>query len=381
VIVIGLMSGTSADGVDAAAVAWPAGAPARALRLLAHVQRPFDDALRAEVLACCEPATGSVDRLTRLHGDLGEAFAAAALAVMAAAGLEPEDVDLIGCHGQTVHHLPPLPGRPGATLQLGAPAVIAERTGVTVVSDFRWRDLAAGGHGAPLVPAFDLAFFRAGDERRAVQNIGGIGNVTWVGPGEAIAFDTGPGNVLLDAAAALVSGGRLRCDVDGRLARAGREHAAALAELLQHPFLRQPPPRSTGRETFGPAMVAAVRERWRLADADLLATLTAFTAESIAAAYRAYLPGVDRCIVGGGGRRNPALMARLQQALGPEVPVEPCERHGLDGDAKEAIAFAWLARESWLGRAGNVPRATGASRPVVLGSFTPGRRWPPAGEP
>jgi anhydro-N-acetylmuramic acid kinase len=376
-IAVGLMSGTSADGIDAAAVDLPDDGGAVGLRLLAHVHRPYGDALRAEVLACCTPEGGRVDRLTRLHGDLGEAFAAAALAAMAAAGLTSAEVDLIGSHGQTVHHLPPVPGRCGATLQLGAPAVIAERTGVTVVSDFRWRDLAAGGHGAPLVPAFDLAFFRHPRERRALLNVGGMANVTWVGPaGEASGFDTGPGNVLLDAAAALVSGGRLRCDADGRLARAGRVHAAALAELMAHPFLRAAPPRSTGRETFGPPLVADLRVRWGLDGADLLATLTEFTAASIAGAVRAHLPPVDRCIVGGGGRRNPALMAALAAHLAP-VPVEPCERHGLDGDAKEAVAFAYLARLAWAGRPGNVMAATGAARPVILGSFTPGRRWPP----
>ena len=370
------MSGTSADGIDAAVVDLPDGAGAVGLRLLAHVHRPYPDSLRDEVLACCAPEGGRVDRLTRLHGVLGEAFAEAALTAIGAADLRPEDVSLIGSHGQTVHHLPPQPGQPGATLQLGAPAVIAERTGVTVVADFRWRDLAAGGHGAPLVPVFDLAYFRDPRERRALLNIGGIANVTWVGPaGDAAAFDTGPGNVLLDAVASLVSGGRLRCDVDGALARAGQVDAGVLAELMDHPFLRAAPPRSTGRETFGPPLVADLRRRRGLSDADLLATVTAYTAESIAASFRTWLPPVDRCIVGGGGRKNPALMAALAAALRP-VPLDPCEAHALDGDAKEAIAFAYLAQLSWTGRAGNVPAATGASHPVVLGSFTPGRGWP-----
>lgn len=462
-IAVGLMSGTSADGVDAAAVDLPDDGGARGLRLLAHVHRPYDDTLRAAVLDSCTPAGGRVDRLTRLHGLLGEAFAEAALAAVAAAGLAAADVAVIGSHGQTVHHLPPSGDRAGATLQLGAPAVIAERTGVTVVADFRWRDIAAGGHGAPLVAAFDLAYFGGAGERRALLNLGGIANVTWVGPGGASAptgcasgtappglatvsasatgsdapaaspgftpdsatrtrirrpsdeepavspgfapdsatgflatsspgfppasatglpanpsspglapaFDTGPGNALLDAAAALVSGGQLRCDVDGALAARGHEDAGALAELLAHPFLRQRPPRSTGRELWSPSLAAGVRDRWGLGDADLLATLTAFTAESVAAALRGFLPPVDRCIVGGGGRRNPVLMARLRQALAP-VPVDLSEEHGLDGGAKEAIAFAWLAQQTLLGRPGNVPAATGARRAVVLGSVTAG---------
>ncbi len=370
-IAIGLMSGTSADGVDAAAVELPDDGRAVGLRLLAHVHQPYSDALRAEVLACCTPEQGSVDRLTRLHSDVGEALADAVLAVMAAARVGPAEVALVGSHGQTVHHIPPVPGRSGATLQLGAPALIAERTGVAVVSDFRWGDLAAGGHGAPLVPAFDLAFFRHPRERRALLNVGGIANVTLVAPdGPPLAFDTGPGNVLLDSAVALVSGGRLRCDVDGALARAGHPHAQALAALMAHPFLAQRPPRSTGRETFGPPMVAELRTRWPMADADLLATLTAFTAASVAGAIAQHLGPTDRCIVGGGGRRNPALMAALASALAP-VPVEGCEAHGLDGDAKEAIAFAYLAQLAALGVPGNVPTATGARRPVVLGSFTP----------
>lgn len=378
-IAVGLMSGTSADGIDAAAVDLPDEPGAAGLHLLAHVHHPYSDALRAEVLACCTPAQGTVDRLSRLHGTLGEALAAAALAAIAAAGLQPRDVALIGSHGQTVYHIPPSSAAPGATLQLGAPAVIAERTGVTVVSDFRWRDLAAGGHGAPLVPAFDLAFFADPRERRALLNIGGIANVTLVAPDTPpLAFDTGPGNVLLDAAAGLVGAGRLRCDADGALALAGRVHGEALAALMAHPFLARRPPRSTGREVFGPPLVAEVRARWPMPDADLLATLTAFSARSIGDAIRTHLGPVARCIVGGGGRRNPALMAALASALAPAA-VEPCEAHGLDGDAKEAIAFAYLAQLSWTGRPGNVARATGASHAVVLGSFTPGAGRPAAG--
>ncbi len=375
-VVIGLMSGTSADGIEAAVVEFGgSGQPVR-WRLLHHLHVPFETALQAEILACMRPETGSVERVCALNVRLGEAFGQAALAAMRAARLRASEVSLIGSHGQTVWHAP----ERASTLQLGEPAVIAERTGCAVVSNFRARDLALGGQGAPLVSLLDQRLFAHPHETRAVQNIGGIGNVTYLSPtGDPIAFDTGPGNVLIDECVRLATAGAAGYDQDGQRAARGQVDQALLAEWLAHPYFRQAPPKTTGRELFGADRAAAVwaeaRQRGLSAD-DLLATVTALTARSIAAAYRAWLPRApERVIVSGGGAHNPTLMGMLAAELAPAVVVTS-EALGLPGDAKEAIAFALLAYETWHGRPGNVPSATGATRAEVLGSLTPAPRRP-----
>lgn len=433
-IVVGLMSGTSADGTDAAVVELWGAPPALGWKLLKHVAVPHPPDLRAEIFAAFRPETGTVDRLCRLNFSLGRAFADAALAVIAAAGLRPDQVDLIGSHGQTVWHIPA--GPDASTLQLGEPAVIAEVTGITTVSNFRTRDMAAGGQGAPLVPYLDQLLFAHPTLARAVQNIGGIANVTHLWPGSAsaghaervydststaandqrsisrpaedtlsdaarrpfadvsprlacagkpaqgdmydpavIAFDTGPGNMLMDYAAGRATGGAWAYDRDGALAAQGRVDEALLAELLAEPYLKQPPPKTTGRELFGAQFGAGVWARAAaagLAPCDIVATLTAFTARSIAQAYRDFLPRLpDEVIVSGGGARNPALMVLLRAEL-PAARVVTSDELGLPGDAKEAVAFAVLAYETWHGRPGNLPAATGARGAVVLGSITPG---------
>lgn len=374
-IVVGLMSGTSADGTDAAVVELWGAPPALGWKLLKHVAAPHPADLRREIFAAFRPETGTVDRLCRLNFSLGRAFAAAALAAIAAAGLCPEQVDLIGSHGQTVWHIPT--GPDASTLQLGEPAVIAELTGITTVSNFRPRDMAAGGQGAPLVPYLDQLLFAHPTLARAVQNIGGIANVTYLAGDAVIAFDTGPGNMLMDYAAGRATDGVWACDRDGTLAAQGRVDAALLAELMAEPYLKQPPPKTTGRERFGAQFGAAVWERAAAASltpCDIVATLTAFTARAIAQAYRDFLPRLpDEVIVSGGGAANPALMAMLRGEL-PAARVVTSDGLGLPGDAKEAVAFAVLAHETWHGRPGNLPAATGAQRAVVLGSITPGRR-------
>lgn len=382
-IVVGLMSGTSADGVDAAVVRLDGAPPALEWKLLAHTHSPHPPALRDEIFACFRPETGNVERLCALNFSLGRAFAAAALDAIVAAGLTPTQADLIGSHGQTVWHIPD--GRAASTLQIGEPAVIAELTGITTVSNFRTRDMAAGGQGAPLVARVDALLF--GHERlhRALQNIGGIANVTYVPPGDAeaaLAFDTGPGNMLIDDAAQRATGGALDYDRDGALAAAGRVDEGWLAELLAHLYFRRPPPKTTGRELFGRQYGAELWARGQargLRGEDIIATLTALTARSIAAAYRDFLPAFpDEVIVSGGGARNPVLMAQLAAALteaaGPCGAPRVVTSHelGLPVEAKEAVAFAVLAYETWHGRPGNLPAATGARRPVVLGSITPG---------
>ncbi|HVG44935.1 MAG TPA: anhydro-N-acetylmuramic acid kinase [Longimicrobium sp.] len=382
--IVGLMSGTSLDGIDAALVEIEGTTEAEVSARLVHaLTLPYDEARREAIHAAI--AAGTAEALCGLHADLGEWLAEAVLRVCADAGVAPESVDAIGSHGQTVWHRPPVEGRRGATLQLGDPATIAERTGCAVVSDFRTRDVAAGGQGAPLVPWVDRLLFSAPERARALQNIGGIGNVTRVPPkGSAepvFAFDTGPGNALIDAAVELATDRRLTFDRDGRLAARGEVDGELLAELLRHPYFAAEPPKSTGREEFGRPFVARLVEATQPEGdrdwLDLVATLTELTARSIADAYgRWVIPrGVDEVVVTGGGARNPTLMGRIRALLAP-LPVVDGAALGIDPDAKEAVAFALLAWAHLRGIPANVPEATGAAGPRVLGSLTPGATAP-----
>ncbi len=294
--------------------------------------------------------------------------------------MQPADVDLIGSHGQTVWHIPPEPGLRGATLQLGDPSTLVERTGIPVVSDFRSRDMAAGGHGAPLVPWQDRALFSLAGRRRVLQNIGGIANLTWLPPkgvsAPLVAFDTGPGNVLIDAAVELATAGRETFDRDGLRAARGRVDPSLLAAFLDHPFFQQPPPKSTGREQFGLPYLQSILRVHPIADEagfdNLVATATALTARTIADAIRRWVlhRGVDEVVVSGGGAHNPTLLAMLRDALAPTV-VCTGEALGVDPDAKEALAFAALAWAFAHQVPANVPDATGASGLRLLGSWTP----------
>jgi len=375
--IIGLISGTSIDAIDAALVEIEREEQALRLAVRGFRMQPWDEPLRERLRGLMPPNTGSTAELCELNVLAGEAFAQAARRVAGDAGLGLEAVDLIASHGQTVYHQV-APGATRSTLQLGAAAVIAERTGCTVAADFRLRDMAAGGEGAPLVPLLDLLLLRDRRKRRAAQNIGGIGNVTYVPPeGDAIAFDTGPGNVLIDEAVRMLTGGAQTFDRDGLLAAAGTVDQALLAAWMQQPYFGLPIPKSTGRELFGAAEARGYLEQARergLGDAAIVATLTAFTAHSIADAYRRFLPPVDEVLVGGGGARNPTLMRMLSDEL-PGVAVRPMDDLGLDADAKEAVAFALLGYASLHGWPGNVHSATGAARPVVLGSITPGANY------
>jgi anhydro-N-acetylmuramic acid kinase len=375
-IVVGLISGTSADGIEAAVVQIEGAPPVLSWKLLKHLHVTHAEKLRNEILACVRPEHGTVDRLCALNFHIGEAFADAALQAIQAAGLLPSQVDLIGSHGQSLWHI--ATGPDASTLQLGEPAVIAERTGITTIANFRTRDMAAGGQGAPLVPLLDILLLSHPTLTRAAQNIGGIGNVTYLPPagtGQPFAFDTGPGNMLIDYAASRATEGKWTYDRDGALASQGRVDEALLAELMQEPFLREKPPKTTGRELFGVQYGARVWEQAKargLPDADIVATLTAFTAASIARAYADFLPTpVSEVIVSGGGALNPVLFEMLRERLAPARLLRSDDL-GLGAEAKEAIAFAVLAYETWFGRPGNVPAATGARHPVVLGSITPG---------
>jgi anhydro-N-acetylmuramic acid kinase len=383
--VAGLMSGTSADGVDAAIVDIT---PAGRVRVVAFATFPYPPALRRRILDIAHADTARVDDLCHLNFALGEVFADALVRLARRSRIALRSIDLVGSHGQTVRHLPKR-RRGGATLQLAEPSVIAERTGILTVADFRPRDVAAGGEGAPLVPYADWLLFRDRRKARAVQNIGGIANVTFLPGGtfrvpraslaKLIAFDTGPGNMVIDRAAERASRGRARYDAGGRLAARGRVDAALLGELMRHPYLARRPPKSTGRETFGRAFADTLYDRARrrgMRPADIVATVTAWTAEAIADAYRRFLPRTpDEVILSGGGTRNATLLARLAEAVAP-ARVQLSDAFGIDADAKEAVSFAILAWATVRGQANNVPSATGAERAVVLGKIVPGSDVP-----
>jgi anhydro-N-acetylmuramic acid kinase len=393
-VVLGLMSGTSVDGIDAALVRIRTadGGQRRQVEVLATGETPFAPAVQRAVFDLFPPNPAPVAALARLDVVLGEAFAAAALALIHEAGLTPPRIDLIGSHGQTIYHAPHPPvsaaGLPAVpvTVQIGSGAIIAARTGITTVYDFRVADLARGGEGAPLAPYVD--YLLLGDsEALAVQNIGGIGNVTVIPRGQGaagvFAFDTGPGNMLMDALATRVSHGELQYDVAGALAAQGVPARALLDDALEDPYFARRPPKSTGREDFGTTYAAEFHARAAslgLSDADILATATALTARSIADAFRRFVLPVtplDAVLLCGGGARNPTLRRMLAEELAP-LPVGRVEARGLPGDAKEAIAFAVLAYETAYGRPGTLPATTGASEAAVLGAVAPGhgfRLW------
>jgi len=368
---VGLMSGTSADGVDAALVAIDGGSRgAPRVRTLAARTTSYPDALRRRLLALPDV---TARELALLHRVVADRLADATLDVLRRARVAPARVAFVASHGHTAVHLPAA----GTTVQIGDPARIAERTGVRTVADFRPRDVAAGGEGAPLVPFADrVLLFRAG-KVVAAQNVGGIGNVTCLGPRakDLLAFDTGPGMMAIDAVVAHCTKGELRFDPEGRIAAAGRVDETLLARLMRHPFLARRPPKTTGREEFGAGFLAPLLRRAPTSDArrDLVSTLTAFTARSIADAYRRFLPPLDEVVVSGGGAHNRFLLARLAADL-PGVPVVTSDARGVDPDFKEAVAFALLGWAHLAGRANTCPEATGASHAVVAGAV-----WPAGG--
>jgi anhydro-N-acetylmuramic acid kinase len=408
--VAGLMSGTSADGIDVAII----DLGPRKLDLLAFDMFPYSRAMREAIFRLFDARTGSAGQVSAMNVAVGECFADALVRLAGRNRIPLDSIDLVGSHGQTIWHEPDgrtIGGRRVcSTLQIGEPSVIAQRTGITTVADFRPSDLAAGGQGAPLVPLTDLILLGHPSRARAIQNIGGIANVTYLpkigtdpifpgGPGsinrvrpyflfdrlnvpersvdKVVAFDTGPGNMIIDRAMQILTGGRKAFDDNGQLAARGKADEAVLAQLMRHPYLRRRPPKTTGRELFGRQFtdeLCARLGKQGLAAADIVATVTAFTARSIADAYRRFLPGqVDDVVVCGGGSRNETLMALLAGALAP-AKVMAMDELGINADAKEAVSFAILAATTYLGLPGNVPKATGAKRRVVLGKIVPGKQ-------
>ena len=378
-IVAGVMSGTSADGIDVAVVRALGSGWNTRFRLLAHHHFPYPPAVRRAVLAAMNATHARVADLARLNFLLGELYAAAVLATRRRARIGK--LDLVGCHGQTLYHQ----GKPAlylghrlaVTWQTGEGAVIAGRVQTPVVSDFRPADMAAGGQGAPLVPLLDYLLYRDRRLGRVVQNLGGIANLTAIPAGaeasSAIAFDTGPGNMVIDAAMERLYG--QPCDRNGRVAARGRVLEPVLAQVLRLPFFQQPPPRSAGREQFGREFVARfLRACGRARKPDVIATATALTARSIEVALRRFVlrdGGYREYIVSGGGAANPTLMKMIQAEIANlGLRLRRSEEFGLPGGAKEAVAFALLAYQTWQRRPGNVPAATGAERAAVLGKVS-----------
>jgi anhydro-N-acetylmuramic acid kinase len=363
---IGLMSGTSVDGIDAALVAVN---PIGSVTIRATHHHPYPPELQQAVHELTRSGAATLDQLGMLDRRLGEAFAQAAQGLLAHSGVRSAEIRAIGSHGQTIRHRPDT--RPSFSMQLGHPAVIAELTGITTVADFRARDMAAGGQGAPLVPAFHAVQFHSPDSDRVILNIGGIANITWLPSDQSkpiAGFDTGPGNTLLDQWIMRHRGERF--DRDGNWAASGKVQEKLLAQLLADPYFSTPPPKSTGREHFHLGWLdrhlAAVGEK--LPAEDVQATLVALTARSIAQALTAFALPVRELYACGGGVHNRALMTALKEQL-RDTTVNTTERLGVPSDAVEAAAFAWLAHQALEGRPGNLPSVTGARHPAILGGI------------
>lgn len=382
--VIGLISGTSADGIDAALVEiWEKEGEIE-FRPVAFETFPYLPEVRKEVIQASRPQSSRVDKISQLNFLLGELFADAALKVIKKASLPINEIDLIGSHGQTIHHLATPSSFAGfqiaSTLQLGEASIIAQRTGVTTVADFRPRDMAAYGCGAPLIPYFHYVAFKDHELSRLVLNIGGIANLTFIPAGsrldDLIAFDAGPGNCLMDQLISETTQGEQSYDLGGERAQTGEVYEKLLSRLMQHTFVRRIPPKSTGPEEFNlKSLKLWPTLKAKMSPEDLLATLAAFTAHAIAYNIRNFIfpkGKVDQLIVGGGGVRNKVLFASLKVLLAP-VHTYTFEDLGLSSDAAEAQGFALLAYLTFKGKGGNLPGVTGARERVLLGKIVPGR--------
>jgi len=381
-LVVGLMSGTSLDGIDAAVVRLTGSGLTAKAELVAFASRAYDDATRERLKDLCTVERSDVAAVCGMNFRLANAFADVAIETVAEAGLSMDDIDLVASHGQTVWHIPSDtpddPFLPRSTLQIGDLSVLAKRTGRPVVGDFRPADMAVGGQGAPLAPYGDFVLFRSDAVGRLLQNVGGIGNCAAIPaaarPEDVFAFDTGPGNMVIDQAVHRLTNGARTYDDGGAWAATGTPDAELVDELMRHPYFELLPPKSTGREVFGKAYTESFLEAARrrgLADADIVATATAFTARTIAHAYRRDV--FPRCAIGevivtGGGSHNRTLLRMLAELL-PEQRVTNSRALGFNDDAKEAVIFAMLGNDFLFGLANNLPSATGASRPTVMGKL------------
>ncbi|MHC4270730.1 MAG: anhydro-N-acetylmuramic acid kinase [Planctomycetota bacterium] len=378
--VAGLMSGTSADGVDVVVV--DIRDNNHAVNLIAFDTFPYPAALRTAVFKLFQPTTARLDDICHFNFVLGEVFANSITKLCKKAKISLNSIDLLGSHGQTIYHNPKGTrygkNQVRSTLQIGEPSVITQRTGITTVADFRPRDMAAKGQGAPLVPFADYFLFRDKRICRAIQNIGGIANLTYLPrnckPKDIIAFDTGPGNMIIDGLISMISMGKRKYDRRGKIASQGFVDKNLLEDMMTHPFFRRRPPKSTGREEFGLKYCEAFYKnalKKKMALKDIVTTATAFTAESIAQAYRKFLPRMpDEVILCGGGSHNITLVRMLQQKLG-KTKIRLIDEFGIACDAKEAVSFAVLAYATIKGISNNVPSATGANQQLILGKIVP----------
>jgi anhydro-N-acetylmuramic acid kinase len=387
-LVLGLMSGTSADGIDVALAKISGAPPSLNAQLLKHTSIDFPAAIRQEILRVAEQQPISAGQLSQLNFRLGEVFAEAVVAACQRFHVSMKKITLIGSHGQTIFHqgqpIPYLGRRTASTLQIGEASIIAGRTGITTVADFRPADIAQGGQGAPLVPYADYLLYQHGSLGRVSLNLGGIANITVLPaaakPTQVFAFDTGPANMLIDALISHFTNGRQRYDRNSAMAQSGRSMPGLVDELMCDPYLKQPPPKSTGREYYGRDYVKKVLSlgrRHRATHADLLRAATTFTALSIVDALNRFVLPADKIhqlIVSGGGARNPLIIAQLSAALAG-VEILPSAELGVPEDAKEAFAFALMAYETFHQRPANLPSATGAREPAILGkiSYAPPR--------
>jgi anhydro-N-acetylmuramic acid kinase len=384
--VIGLMSGTSFDGIDACLVKITGNGLSTEIEIIEFETYPYKEEIRELIFDASKEQTGRVDKICQLNFTLGKLFADAAGQIAGKSSIPISDIDIIGSHGQTIYHISSLKEKADkkvrSTLQIAEPSIIAQETGVTTVADFRTRDIAAGGEGAPLVPYADFILFGKDGIGRAVQNIGGIANVTFLPAGcsinEIIAFDNGPGNMIIDRFAEIITEGKLKYDKDGELASKGKLNQDLLERLCSHPYLSIPPPKSTGREDFGIQFSDNLYEELKRDNVDFLdtiTTVTVFTAKSISDSYRKYIQPsykLSEVVMSGGGVYNPILLQFLKEYL-ENINIRKVEEFGIPSDAKEALAFAILANETICGNPGNVPSATGARERVVLGKIIPGR--------
>ena len=376
--VVGLMSGTSVDGVDVTVN----DIGRDYFKLIAFDTFAYPATLRKAIFTLFQQQTAKLDDICHYNFVLGEIFAESVIKLCTTKNIPLNSVDLIGSHGQTIFHNPN-GTRYGkkiirSTLQIGEPSVIAHRTGATTIADFRTRDMAAGGQGAPLVPFADYVFFRDKFVNRAIQNIGGIANVTYLLANcrisDVTAFDTGPGNMIIDRLVNLISNGKIKYDRGGRIAARGRINRKILKEMLKHPFLHKQIPKTTGREEFGiqyTDMLFNKMKKLSIPNEDIVATATAFTSESISIAYERFLPSMpDEVILCGGGSNNNTLIKFLQQRLGG-IKITTTDEYGIDRNAKEAASFAILAYMTIKGRTNNIPNSTGAGQSVILGKIIP----------
>ncbi len=384
--VIGLMSGTSFDGIDACLVKITGNGLSTEIEIIEFETYPYKEEIRELIFDASKEQTGRVDKICQLNFTLGKLFADAAGQIAEKSSIPISDIDIIGSHGQTIYHISSLKEKADkdvrSTLQIAESSVIAQETRVTTVADFRTRDIAAGGEGAPLVPYADFILFGRDGIDRAVQNIGGIANVTFLPAGcsinEIIAFDNGSGNMIIDRLAEIITEGRLKYDKDGELASKGKLNQGLLERLRSHPYLSIPPPKSTGREDFGIQFSSDLYEEFVRDNVDVLdaiTTVTAFTARSISDSYREYIQPsykISEVIMSGGGVHNPVLFQFLKEYL-ENINIRKVEEFGIPSDTKEALAFAILANETICGNPGNVPSTTGARERVVLGKIIPGR--------